>query len=111
MLQRTVRSQRVPIDRRRWRPVLAVAAPVLAVGLFYALLPKPGPRLRDVQISDNELRTLVQTMRLPAPDTLRPQFAAKDETELRAAKFGKVLFGSTASVSYTHLTLPTILLV
>lgn len=43
----------------RWRPVAITATVVLLVALTYWALPKPGPRVREIPLTDTELRALV----------------------------------------------------
>lgn len=70
MLDRTLTRHHAQSGRRRWRNVALFGSIGLLLFLtFYLLLPKPGPRVRDVAISEDELKSLVTRFRAKPPSS------------------------------------------
>ena len=94
LLQRTVRRQNVQIGKRRWRPVAIALLPILCIALLYLILPDPGPRIRDLPISDSELYPIVGSLRAPGFSVPLVPGASSSSSDVRAAQLGRKLFHS-----------------
>ncbi len=70
MLARTLSRQGHDGGKRRWRTALIALATLGALTVAYLLLPAPGPRVRPATLTDDELRQVVQSLRLPKSDVL-----------------------------------------
>ena len=81
--------------KRLWRTTLAVTLPVLGLLLLYFLTPAPGPRSREVAISDGELKNLVDQLRVPRDAPILRRETGTNVTETRLANFGQALFAAT----------------
>ena len=94
LLQRTVRRQNTQVGRRRWRPVAIALLPLPCVVLLYLVLPNPGPRIRDLPISDTELYSVVGSLRAPGFSIPLAPGNAHSSSDERAAQLGRKLFQS-----------------
>lgn len=86
MLSRTLSRTGYQSGRGRWRKIVLLLVPLLALTLGYFALPEPGPRVRDSSLTDEQLRASVQTM-LTSNAATPADRATRD-----AASLGRKLF-------------------
>lgn len=86
MLSRTLSRTGYQSDRGRWRKAAVVVVTLATLGCLYWALPKPGPRIRETGLTDEQLRAGIQAL------TTAPEAKAVDSKAKDLAALGRKLF-------------------
>jgi len=96
VLQRTVHRHKVQAAQKgRRSPVWLSMALVPLIGLAYVIMQPTIPRVRDVPLSDDQLRAQVAALTLPPTDALAQRIIVGDEKTRLKANLGRLIYEST----------------